>query len=99
VRFDSADKALRAAILLRFAESDRETGAPVRCRFCLDHKVIFESRRAVEGAIAQMIALNGDPNLHPYRCPNSSNWHYTSMSEEDVDAARDENPDLRLDDR
>jgi hypothetical protein len=99
VKFDSADKALRAAILRRFAARDGETGALVRCRFCLDRKVIFESRRAVEGAIAQMIALDGDPNRYPYQCVNSSSWHYTRTVEVDTNATRDEKPGLRPDDR
>lgn len=99
MKFDSADAALRAAVLRRFAESDRYTGAPVRCRHCLDRKVVFADRKAVEGAITQMIALDGDLDRYPYRCLNSSNWHYTSTLEEGADATGDEKSGLRPDDR
>lgn len=84
MRFDNADEALRAAVVHRFAELD--AGSPVRCRGCPDHKIVFEDRRATEGAIRALRALDGDHERYPYPCPYSTAWHYTRQDRGGEDA-------------
>lgn len=95
VKFASADDALRAAIMRRFAEMDGSS--PVRCRSCSDRKIVFPDRRSVEGAIAQFVALDGDLARYPYPCPGSTGWHYTKREQGGDGAADDEGTGLQLD--
>jgi hypothetical protein len=92
VKFANADDALRAAVMRRFAEYDER--GPVRCEHCPDRKVVFLDRRSVDGAIAQLISLDGDVARHPYQCPKSTNWHFTSGG---PGATRDERTGLQPD--
>lgn len=76
MKFQDASQAMRAALLQRFAVM--QGGRAARCHACVERKIVFPDRRAVEGFVSEMIKLFGDTNMFVYQCTRSAAWHYTS---------------------
>lgn len=74
MRFAEAMPALRTAVIYRFAEKGED--GPLRCEHCPDRKVVFESERAIRGAVDMLFELDGE-GRRPYQCTGSTSWHYT----------------------
>lgn len=76
--FTDADKALRAALYVRFAVLDEYV--PVRCTTHRHQKIVYATREQALGCARELVRLDPDGPRHAHPC--GTHWHLTRMETE-----------------